>query len=852
MVFSECYPARSSFPFFFMPGQISFPTIRFTALTPRLIRIEFAQDGQFEDRATLAVLNRPSPEGDFQLTRDGPTVVLDTGAVQLRYLEDNRAPHADNLTVHFERSGETRHWHPGMKDKGNLHGAKRTVDSHHGNLLWNGKRMVSAGNEPGFCSRDGWVWVDDSNDPVLAPRPDAPGGQWPEERRTGILDGYLFCHGMDYTGALRDAALLFGRQPLVPRWALGYWWSRWWAYTAPELEKLVEEFAHQDLPIDVLVLDMEWHTKGWGGYDWERDLFPDPASFLQRIHEHGLKIACNLHPNEGVARGQAQFPAMAEALALPANAARVPFDCTNPDYIRAMFQECLHPHEDKGVDVWWLDWQQGKKSAIPGLDPLPWLNHLHWQDQKERHPEQRPLLFSRYGGPGAGRTPMGFSGDIESSWRSLQYLLRLTAESANSLFGYWSHDTGGFFCSPWEGQTSGELYLRWVQATVFQPIFRTHCSREPAGDRRFRLWGEPYGSLMSDALRKRYQIIPYIYTECHRMAVEPVSLCHPLYHREPEQSEAYNFPQQYGFGSRMLVAPVTCPVRKDGLAPVSFWLPEGKWIDVATGERLGGGRHRRGYTLEETPVFVRPGCILPGQGAVKRLTAGAYPELDITVFPGGDDSYQLYEDDGVTTAYQNGGFAEIGLHSRSTPTSLTFRVDPLSGDFAGLRVRRPFTLRIPHTLPPGEVRQNGKALSRKFWSWCGDRLATIIALPEVDHTQPLLWEIHWEPEHAPHVVAGLAGALQRCNLAFDGLRSSCHDLLRPAGRLALTGHRIAAQPTEAAGELADLRTGMVRLAKDCRRAKAKVDPKRKRAAQETEALTRAPQLMRAAERLFGF
>ncbi|MCC5839869.1 MAG: DUF5110 domain-containing protein [Opitutales bacterium] len=834
-----------------MPVSISFSTVRFTALSHRLIRIEYAADGQFEDRPTLTVVKRPEAQGDFRITREDPAMVLDTGSVQIRYVEDGRAPHAGNLSVQFSLNGELREWHPEMKDKGNLHGAKRTVDSHHGNLLWNGKRMVSAGNEPGFCSRDGWVRFDDSETPVLIPRPDAPGGQWPEARRADISDTYLFFHGTDYLDAIRDAARLFGSQPLVPRWVLGYWWSRWWAYTAPELEALVTEFEHQDLPIDVLVLDMEWHTKGWGGYDWERDLFPDPASFLRGMRAKGLKVACNLHPSQGVAHDHSQFPAMAKALGLPANAERVPFDCTDPAYMRAMFQECLHPHEDIGVDVWWLDWQQGRKSALPGLDPLPWLNHLHWQDQQERNPGRRPLLFSRYGGPGAGRTPIGFSGDIESSWRSLQYLLRLTAESANSLFGYWSHDTGGFFCSPWEGQTSGELYLRWVQATVFQPIFRTHCARDAAGDRRFRLWGEPHGSLMADALRNRYRLIPYIYTECRRMATGPESLCHPLYHRTPSEPDAYAFPQEYGFGSRMLVAPVTCAVGNDGLAPVSFWLPDGTWTDAATGMALAGGRHRQRYALGETPVFVRPGCILPGQGPVKRLAAAGYPELDITVFPGGDDHYRLYEDDGVSTAYEQNAFSELPLHSHATRTTLSVTFDPIEGAFEGVRKRRPVTLRIPHTLPPAKITRDGQPLPRDQWHWCGESLATVLQLPEVDHDQPQHLHIRWEAEHAPEAAAGLTGALHRCHLAFDLLRSSCHELLRPAGRLALTAHRIAAHPETTADELQQLRTGINRLAQACKRARPKVNPKAKRAALETAALTRAPKLLRAAQRLLS-
>ena len=153
----------------------------------------------------------------------------------------------------------------------------------------------------------------------------------------------------------------------------------------------------------MLVLDMEWHTVGWGSYDWERDLFPDSAQFLKRMRAEGVKVACNLHPSQGVRRDGSQFPAMAKAVGLPQEADKVPFDCTSPEYMAAMFRECLHPHEDAGVDVWWLDWQQGSESGLAGLDPLPWLNHLHWQDQQLRRPQRAtlellPLRRTRRGG----------------------------------------------------------------------------------------------------------------------------------------------------------------------------------------------------------------------------------------------------------------------------------------------------------------------------------------------------------------------------------------------------------------------------------------------------------------------
>jgi alpha-glucosidase len=398
-----------------------------------MIRIEWAEDAVFEDRPTLAVVNRLTPPVKFVRKIKGDTLELRTAALTLKYRNDGAAPSKKNLAVSFSLDGRKVAWFPGKQDPQNLRGTARTLDgskSHHSEL------------GAGLISRSGWALVDDSTNIVIDGRGE---GAWAAPRnKAKRCDLYFLAYGRDYRRALRDAAMIFGRQPLPPLFTLGYWWSRYWAYTDREFEQLVESFDKMKIPIDVLVVDMDWHLEGWTGYTWDRRYFPDPVDFLKRMKSRGLKITLNLHPAQGVGRHEEQFARMTRALGLhPARTKHIPFDCADPKYMRAYFAHLHHPHEKNGVDFWWLDWQQGRESRIEGLDPLPWLNRLHWEDMERRSRSARPLIFSRFGGIGSGRYPIGFSGDTYSIWESLQYQPYFTATASNALYGYWSHDIGG-------------------------------------------------------------------------------------------------------------------------------------------------------------------------------------------------------------------------------------------------------------------------------------------------------------------------------------------------------------------------------------------------------------------------
>lgn len=524
----------------------------------------------------------------------------------------------------------------GDSEARNLGGCLRTLDTVRGR--WNYKANEKVEVSQGLMSRDGWTWIDDSASLVF----DREGFLQP--RNTQGIDWYVFAHGNNYAQALADYYDVSGHVPLLPKWALGLWWSRWEAYKQADLEGIVEEFEAHGVPLSVCVVDMDWHLPGWTGYTWNKDFFPNPRGFLKGLHDRGVHACLNLHPAEGVAPKEDGYEKMARHMGLdPGSQIPVPFEIANPRFIEGYFKFLHHPLEEDGVDFWWMDWQQGTKTSMPGLDPLWYLNHLHSGDLA-RDGSKRPMAFSRWGGWGSHRYPVGFSGDSSRTWETLAFEVEITSQSANTGFGWWSHDIGGF-C---DGFPDDELYVRWVQFGVLSPIFRFHNCGDPTLD--YRPWskGEKYRSASLEALRFRRAIIPYLYTAAYKNHSGGSPPCVPMYYHYPQQEDAYHCPAQYLFGPSLLAAPFTTPAHPEtGLAEKVIWLPPGDWYRFDSGAFYKGGRwtavHGR---LDETPLFSRSGSAVPVE--VDNIT-------EWIVFPGSGES-ELYEDNGTDMAYEHGEF----------------------------------------------------------------------------------------------------------------------------------------------------------------------------------------------------
>ena len=753
---------------------------RFTVLTPQLIRMEWSADGQFEDHATLTFVNRETPVPEFKVRESKSKLTITTPALTLTYLKNGKFSD-QNLKAVFTLNGREVVWTPGMENPQNLLGTTRTLDGADGSKL---KEPM----EQGILSRAGWSLIDDSQRHVLTPD-GSEWEEWVEARPEGDRqDLYLFAYGHDYKQALADYALVAGRAPMPPKYTLGYWWSRYWQYSDNEFVDLVNKLKSMDVPIDVLIVDMDWHETwglrksnspkdeygqriGWTGYTWQKELFPSPANFLKWTENEELKVALNLHPASGIQPYEAVYDDFTKEYGWSEKGKSVPFKIDERKWADAYFKTVLEPMERDGVDFWWLDWQQWKESKYtPGLSNTFWLNHTFFNHAERQNPGLRPFIYHRWGGLGSHRYPLAFSGDTYATWPMLAYLPYFTATASNVNYGWWGHDIGGHMFHKTQKATDPELYTRWLQYGVFTPIFKTHSTKDPRIERC--IWCFPdHMFLMRDAIRLRYTLAPYIYNAARENYDTGVGMCRPMYYDYPESDKAYETPEQFMFGNDILATTITQPVDSiTGLAPRTIWFPEGAWFDCATGSMYEGGRTEElHYTLAENPHYAKAGSIIPMNPATVKNLQQPCDTLVLTFIPGGDGQLRHYEDDGMSQQYKT-NYAVTTVTKKQEGNTVRVRISPREGSFAGASDSRSYELRFPAVFPPKSVKVNGKELAySRFpkageWTYDGYTLAPVIYTGTTACDAPVEIELAFDDYATAHQadLYGMSGVFKRC------------------------------------------------------------------------------------------
>lgn len=623
---------------------------RFTVLTEEMIRLEYCEDGKFEDRATQCVIDRKFKVPEYQVIENEESLEIITDKIHLVYNKQKFTDYGLSVQVRGNISVYHSIWHFG-EEATDLRGTARTLDEADGAIEL----------EHGIISRFGYGILDDSRSLVITE------DGWVEPRKEDCIDIYFLGYGHEYEHCLKDYYHLTGKTPLLPRYALGNWWSRFYRYNDQEYKALMTRFEKEEIPFSVSVIDMDWHLvdidpkygSGWTGYTWNKELFPDPKEFMTWLHDHRLKVTLNVHPAGGVQAHEEKYKEMAEAMGRDWEKEEpVNFDVTDQKFLKAYFEYLHHPNEEEGVDFWWLDWQQGGLSKIPGLDPLWMLNHYHYLDSGRRG--KRRLTFSRYAGMGSHRYPVGFSGDTIISWESLAFQPYFTANASNVGYGWWSHDIGGHM----KGYRDEELSTRWIQFGVFSPIMRLHSSNSAFTGKEPWNYNAVSENIMKRYLKLRHEMIPYLYTMNYHASHDGQPLIRPMYYLEPERPEAYEVPNEYYFGTELVVCPITEPTDKAaGTACVKAWIPEGKWYDIFSGLKYDGGRMLELYrSLEDIPVLAKEGAIIPLTDLTEYTNSVENPkELAVKIVPGKKNAFILMEDTGDTCEDKEENWAQTKL-----------------------------------------------------------------------------------------------------------------------------------------------------------------------------------------------
>ena len=753
---------------------------RFTVLTPQMIRMEWSEDGVFEDRATLTFVNRKLDVPQFKVKRSSGKVTIKTSAVTVTYKITGRFTD-DNLKAEFKMGDKKVLWMPSFEDTLNLMGTTRTLDKCDGNKL--GREPM----EKGLLSRSGWAVVDDSRRHILTPV-ESHWKEWVECRPEGDRqDLYLFAYGHDYKQALADYSKVAGRSPMPPKYTFGYWWSRYWQYSDNEFRDLVANIRSVGIPIDVLIVDMDWHETwglrkksspkdeygqriGWTGYTWQKELFPSPKNFLEWTEREELKVALNLHPASGIQPYESVYESFTKDYGWNEPGKPVPFHMDEQKWADSYIKTVLAPMEDMGVDFWWLDWQQWMISKFtPELSNTFWLNHTFFTHAQERDPSIRPFIYHRWGGLGSHRYQLAFSGDTYATWQTLAFLPWFTSTASNVNYGYWGHDIGGHMFHSNVKETDPELYTRWLQYGVFTPIFKTHSTKDQKIVRY--PWAFPdHVFHMRDAIRLRYDLVPYIYNASRENYDTGVAMCRPMYYDYPELDKAYSSPEQFMFGNDILATAVVQPVDKvTGLAKRTIWFPEGAWYDFATGAMYEGDACKElQYTIAENPWFAKAGSIIPMNPSDIDNLQKDCGKLVLTFVPGGDGELRLYEDDGLSQDYMNGG-AWTNVEKKTEGNVVNICVAAREGTYAGALESRAFELRLPAMYPPVSVKVNGEEVSyMRFaegtcWTYDAYTLAPVIYVAQQSCASDLEVELVFD-EYAmtdQKQLYGLSGVFKR-------------------------------------------------------------------------------------------
>jgi alpha-glucosidase (family GH31 glycosyl hydrolase) len=381
-----------------------------------------------------------------------------------------------------------------------------------------------------------------------------------------------------------------------------------------------------------------------------------------------------------------------------------------------VFMKVLHdPLINEGVSFWWIDGGSGS-CDMAGLNNQMWANRVFY-DFTQQDTKDRTFVFSRYGGWGNHRYPGMFTGDTFSQWAVLNYEVPFTARGGNVLMPYITHDIGGFH----DAKIDFDLYARWIEFGAFSPILRLHSAHENPQEGNLRMpwtYGQKGIDLVKKFFRLRYKLIPYIYTYSRIAHDDALPLLRPLYLEYPDLDKAYKYPNEYFFGKELLVAPITNPDNE-----ANVYLPPGKWYNYFTGEKFQGDKViTRKYALDEIPIFVKAGSVIPSRPVESFIGEKPLDSLNVDIYASESGRFDLYNDDGTSLDYKSGSFAWTPINFTKNSDGGEIEIGPAKGTFKGQVENRTYIIRLHDYQKPNLIEVNGKSITNEidkpeYWQW---------------------------------------------------------------------------------------------------------------------------------------
>ncbi|MEW6555811.1 MAG: TIM-barrel domain-containing protein [Elusimicrobiota bacterium] len=670
---------------------------RLTLYSSSLVRVEFSKKGLFDDENPLILEPSFGESVSHKIRQTKKFFILSTDYFELKLMPDGRQFDIGNLYFRIRENSYT--WQPGIIDTQNVGGAMLDLykfpEGKYQERFTDG--LISKNGYFVFRNHCEFLWDTTKN--------------WIKRKSDwAAQDWYLFGYGSDYKKAFSDFVKLFGKIPLVPKWVFGYWYSRWYKFKDTDILDVIKKLKDTDIPIDVFVIDTDWRggRKGgstWNGYEWNKELFPNPQAFIQELKRQNIHTCLNDHPGYGQSDELPQSDTYREKIK-----ARIPdineyrIRWSDKRYVYSWLDEIFTKFLKDGIDFWWVDgW--GATDMLPDLSSQQWVNKWYFESAKRTGTHNRPLILSRWGGLGSHKYPVQFSGDTHSSYDTLKYQISFTHKGGNIGAAYWSHDIGGFLGdssgddrdilggnnTPSIGKISDELFIRWLQFGCFAPVLRTHSS---GASRNIWDYSEDIIKIFRKYLKIRYALFPYFYRLARECYDTGMPLIRGLYLEYPDDENAYLNDDEYLIGNSILVAPAYGP---GNVFEREVYFPKGNWIPLESGSNSsrqliadylnpfikGPCKKRIKIPIDKIPVYIKLGSIISTY-PIKQNLSNKPTEIEFNIFPE-ISSRQLiadyYEDDGLTQEYLKRQFLTQKISVLKSKKETKIEIFPVVGSY---------------------------------------------------------------------------------------------------------------------------------------------------------------------------
>ena len=414
---------------------------------------------------------------------------------------------------------------------------------------------------------------------------------------------------------------LTGAAPRMPQWALGYIHCRERFHSSAEILETANRFRQEQMPVDVLVQDWQyWGKHGWNAMRFDEDFYPDPKALTDSLHKMDIRLMVSVWSKIDK---QSEVGRQMES-----DGHYIPdtdwIDFFSPEAAAAYWKNFSERLLPLGIDAWWQDATEPENDDLAGRR----VNRGQWPGELVRNvyplmvcrtvyeglrhdvPEREPMILTRCGFPGIQRYGAAmWSGDVGNDWESFRRQITAGLGMQAAGIPWWTYDAGGFF-RPQNQYTDSayiERMLRWIETSVYLPLMRVHgymSNTEPWN------YGSEAQAIISDCLKERYRLKPYIDSCAVAIAQQGSTLMRPLVFDFADDPEALKQKYEYMFGPALLISPVMEP----GVTAWQTYLPKNKegWYDYHTGQHYAGGQYvTTAVTKAYIPVFIRAGYHIP-------------------------------------------------------------------------------------------------------------------------------------------------------------------------------------------------------------------------------------------------